>query len=194
MATSERCGGITAAGQPCRRPPTRGTSYCLAHDPDRRDEHAEVSRLGGVARHDPETLGLKAEVRELMMAMRSGEVSAGVGSVLLQAIRLLRELEADERLNDTGDRLIESIQALRASSPPDLSEPANDPPGGLPSWSDEAPEPHDPDAPDMEDYRRPDGTIDGDAYLADSRAHKAVPLSHLTIEQRRKRFASNRRA
>jgi len=47
----------------------------VAHDPDCRDEHAEVSR-------------------------------AGVGSVLLQAIRLLRERETDVKLNATVDKFV----------------------------------------------------------------------------------------
>jgi hypothetical protein len=93
--STRQCAGVKADGTLCRRPPSRDSDYCLSHDPERRDEHTEASRLGGVARHDPETLGLKAEVRELMTAMRNGDVSAGVGSVLLQAIRLLRELESD---------------------------------------------------------------------------------------------------
>jgi len=189
--TARTCKGETAAGRPCRRPPSRISDYCLAHDPDRRDEHAEVSRLGGVARHDPETLGLKAEVRELMTTMRSGEVSAGVGSVLLQAIRLLRELEADERLNDTGDALIESIQALRASGPPDLSEPAaNDGGGGNAGVVDmsEPDEPYNPDAPRFEDY---EGRAD--AYIRDKAAHDAIPLSHLSTAERRKRWQRNRK-
>ena len=190
--TARQCSGTTAAGQPCRRPPSRDSDYCLAHDPERKFEHAEVSRLGGVARHDPETLGLKTEVRELMTAMRNGDVSAGVGSVLLQAIRLLRELEADERLDRTGDALIESIQRLRDNPDvPDLSEPAaNDGAGGNAAVVDmsEPAEPDDPDAPRFEDYAGR-----GDAYLRDKAAHDAIPLSHLTIAQRRERFAGNRR-
>jgi len=195
------CKGETAAGRPCRRPPSRDSDYCLAHDPDRRDEHAEVSRLGGVVRHDPETLGLKAEVRELMTAMRSGDVSAGVGSVLLQAIRLLRELEAEENLDADSDALVESIRSMRESGHvPDMSEPSDVPandrgggslPNGVADLSE--PEPYDPEAPRFEDYRRPDGTADADAYLRDKAAHDAIPLSHLSIAERRKRWGSKGR-
>lgn len=131
-----------------------------------------------------------------MTAMRSGEVSAGVGSVLLQAIRLLRELEADEKLDASVDGFIESIRSMRESGDVlDLSEPANDGGGGISAPVDdlsEPAEPYDPDAPRMENYRRPDGTLGGEAYLRDSAAHKVVPLSHLTVAQRRERFAGNR--
>jgi hypothetical protein len=53
--------------------------------------------------------------------------------------------------------------------------------------------PDDSDAPRFEDYRRAEGTLDGQTYLRDRTAHHAVPLSHLTIAQRRERFAGNRR-
>ncbi len=174
-------------------PPFRDSNFCLAHDPECRAEQAEASQAGGVARHDPETLTLKAEVCELMTAMRDGDESAGVGSVLLQAIRLLRELEADDRLNAATDDFVESMRSMRESSDvPDLSEPANDGGGGMSAPVDDLSEPADPEAPRMEDYRRPDGMLDGEAYLQDSAAHKAVPLSHLTVAQRRERFAGNR--
>ncbi len=195
--TVRTCKGETEAGRPCRRSPSRNSNFCLAHDPARRDEHAKASRLGGMARHAPETLGLKAEVRELMTAMRSGEVSAGVGSVLLQAIRLLRELEAEEKLDASVDGFIESIRSMRESGDvPDLSEPsgpaANEPRGGIPDMSEPEP-PYGPNIPRMEDYGRSDGTLDAEACTHDGHAHEPTPLSQLTVSQRRKRFASGRR-
>ena len=63
----------------------------------------------------------------------------------------------------------------------------------MPDRADDPDAPHDPNAPTLEDFRRPDGTLDGDAYLRDAATHKAVPLSHLTIAQRRKRFAGRSR-
>lgn len=83
---------------------------------------------------------------------------------------------------------------MRESAPPDLSEQANGAGVDAPLWPVDTPElPEDPDAPKLEDYRPQNGTIDGEAFLADSRAHKTVPLSHLTTAQRRERFASGRR-
>jgi hypothetical protein len=81
---ARQCNGTAAAGKPCRRPSSKDRPYCLAHDPDRVEEHAEASQAGGVARHNSGVLSLKDEVRELMTALRKGDVSAGVGSVLLQ--------------------------------------------------------------------------------------------------------------
>ncbi len=77
--------------------------------------------MGDKARHDPAALSIKDEVRRTINDVRRGSVSPGAGSVMLQGYRLLRELEADERLNDSGDTLMESIQVLRASGVPDAS-------------------------------------------------------------------------
>lgn len=177
---ARQCSGMTAAGKPCRRPPSRDSDYCLAHDPERTDEHAAISSAGGVARHDPETLALKDEVREIMASMRAGAVSAGVGSVLLQAIRLLRELEADDR-QGADDGFIESIQALRASGGvPDLSESANAPPGGIDHIARTASEARERD----EDER---------AERAQREREGISPLAGLTLEERRERRAGNRR-
>jgi hypothetical protein len=110
---------------------------------------------------------------------------------------LIRELDAEDRQDASGEAFVESIQIMRASGIPDLSEPAvsaNIPPGGIPDMSEPEPdEPYDHDAPRYEDYTRPDGGHDAEAFLRDSRAHKAIPLSHLTVAERRERFAGNRR-
>jgi len=183
------CDGTTTEGRSCRRPASRGESFCAAHspDPERHAAHVEASVAGGLARQDEGATSLKAEVRELMEAMRGGAVSAGVGSVLLQGFRLLRELDAAARLESHTDTLVESIQTLRAGAPPDMSEPdtsaeGNIPPGGITA----APvdDPPDPLAPRWEDYNS------AEAFMRDSRAHKAVPLNHLTVAERRKRWQS----
>jgi hypothetical protein len=95
--------------------------------------------------------------------------------------------------------LTESIQRLRDNPDvPDLSEPtaksANDPPEGNTGVVDmsEDGDTYDLDAPGLEDYKRGNGSLDSEAYLHDSAAHNAIPLSDLTTAERRKRFASNR--
>jgi hypothetical protein len=111
---------------------------------------------------------------------------------MLTGYRLLREITAEEAKRDADnvpDTLMESIRSMReAGNVPDPSEPANGGGGNtVPADTLESDEPCDPDAPRLGDY------ADAAAYLADLRAHKAVPMSHLTIEQRRDRFASSRR-
>ena len=186
--SARQCEATTAAGQPCRRAPSRDSRYCLAHDPERADEHAEASRAGGIARHDPEVSAAKAEIRDVKAALWSGKLTPGAGSVLLQAIRLEREFDREDTRDASGDALIESIRALRDSNPPDLSEPApaaNIPPEGIGDMSEDT-EPYDPDAPRFEDYQ-------GRAheYIRDKAAHDAIPLSHLSTVERRQRWQRN---
>jgi len=183
------CDGTTTEGRSCRRPASRGESFCAAHspDPERHAAHIEASVAGGLARQDEGATSLKAEVRELMEAMRGRVVSAGVGSVLLQGFRLLRELDAAARLESHTDTLVESIQALRAAGPPDMSEPgANVPPrGAVEDTPADTLEEYDEDAPKWEDYAGR-----ADAFVRDSHAHRATPLGQLSVAERRKRWQS----
>jgi hypothetical protein len=183
------CKGTTAAGNPCRRHPSTDSEYCQAHDPAERDAFIASSTAGGHARHDPAVSSIKTEVRELMAAMRSGEVPAGVGAVMLQAYRLLREIDAEDRQHaeDYGaDGFVESIRVLRTDdSIPDLSEPAGNGDmgeGGITGNSPEYVE-DDPDAPRIEDYPGR-----ADEYIRDSAAYHAPPLTDLTPAQRRGRM------
>jgi hypothetical protein len=184
------CAGVKADGTQCRRPPSRDSDYCLSHDPARVAEHAEASRAGGIARHDPEVSAAKAEIRDVKAALWSGKLTPGAGSVLLQAIRLEREVDAEDSRDASGDALVVSIQRLRDDPEViDLSEPAaNDPHGGntgVVDMSEDSAE-DDPDAPRFEDYQ-------GRAheYIRDKAAHDAVPLSHLSTAERRKRWQRN---
>jgi len=123
--STRQCKGVKADGSACKRAPAVDGEYCLAHDPERKAEHAEASRLGGVARHDPEVSAAKAEIRDVKAALWSGKLTPGAGSVLLQAIRLEREVDAEDTRDATGDALVVSIQRLRDDPEVvDLSEPA----------------------------------------------------------------------
>jgi len=190
------CNATTTEGRSCRRPASRGESFCAAHspDPERHAAHAEASRAGGIARHTPEVSSIKAELRDIKAAIWSGRLSPGHATALLQALRLEREHDAAESkhaADNAPNALIQSIQSMRAANPPDLSEPgpANDSMGGAVETPPD-PEPYDPDAPCLEDYRRADGGLDAPSYIRDSHAHRATPLGQLSVAERRKRWQS----
>jgi hypothetical protein len=122
---ARQCEALTAAGQPCRRAPSRDSRYCLAHDPERRAEHLSASSKGGIVATHAELREIRDEIAQVIVDMRNGTLNAGVGAVILQALRLLRDVEAeDARAPDAHDFIL-SIQRLRDNPDvPDLSEPA----------------------------------------------------------------------
>ena len=128
------------------------------------------------ARKKADELGLDADLRE-------GKVTPGAASVLLQAVRLERDVTREDARESSGDAFIESIQILRASNPPDLSEDnvasANVLPGGIDDMSDE-------------DRR----ALEADEARDErSRRIRTAPIEELTLEERweRKRRQSGRR-
>ena len=182
---ARQCAGITAAGQPCRRPPSRDSDYCLAHatDSESREAHIDASRAGGIARHDPNVLDGKAsireELREIKAALWSRSITPGIATALLQTIRL----ESEQDRPDSADGFIESIHILRASGVPDLSETANDDTGGVSSYpvnTEDTPEwrAH---VAEMEDKD------------AERERIRTAPLDELTLAERRQRLTGNRR-
>jgi hypothetical protein len=188
---AESCKGVTAAGSSCRRPPTRGRGYCLSHDPERKDELATITSMGGKARHDPAVLSLKDEIRDLTYDVRRGRVSPGAGNVMLTGYRLLREITADEKreADDTPDTLVESIRSMRESGDvPELFEGGTDAPANDRGGAESSP----PDEPPPEISKLADGgTPDWDA-IDKRRAANVTSLSDLSTMERRKRFAGNR--
>lgn len=45
-----RCTATTKSGNPCRSFALAGGPYCIAHDPDKREEQLQASRAGGLAK------------------------------------------------------------------------------------------------------------------------------------------------
>lgn len=110
---ARQCRGVTAAGNTCRRPPSRDSSYCLAHDPTRTADHAAVSASGGKARWSENVEALKADVRLIMRRVDDGELDTDRARTLLAAHRILRDYEGDARQAAMLDDLHDEIQDLR---------------------------------------------------------------------------------
>jgi hypothetical protein len=116
-----KCSGITRAGTACKGIPIDGSDYCYAHHPDhaheRRRHGARGGKRGGRARPQTELALLKAEVRDVIAAVRSGDLDKGVGAVLGQLYNTLLKamsigLDVEERLELVGrmEALEEALQ------------------------------------------------------------------------------------
>src|SRR5215218_1026793 len=107
--SARQCLGTNSRGGPCGRAPSKGEDFCLAHSPTRREEHVEASRAGGIAVHDPAAKEARAEILDVKRALWNGTLTPGAGSVLLQAIRLGRDVEAEDRHAESRD-FVASVQ------------------------------------------------------------------------------------
>ncbi len=121
-----KCSGITQAGTACKGIPIEGTQWCYAHHPDRRDERrrhgARGGKRGGRGRPQTELADLKAEVRDVIEAVRTGELDKGVGAVLgqlynvlLKAVSVGLDVEERQELVARMEALEETLEANRRS-------------------------------------------------------------------------------
>lgn len=110
---ARQCAGTNKHGAACGRPPSRDSDFCMAHDERRKDEHAEIAASGGRARWSERVAAFQSEIRDLMREVRAGDLDTQRANLLLQAFRLLRELEADGRHAAELDDLADEIRQVR---------------------------------------------------------------------------------
>jgi hypothetical protein len=110
------CSGIRADGGRCKAQAMRNSQWCLNHDPSRaearRRRASKGGKRGGRGRPQTELAALKAEVRDVIEAVRTGELDKGVGAVLGQLYNVLLKavsvgLDVEER-----QELVQRMEAL----------------------------------------------------------------------------------
>ncbi len=111
-----KCSGITRAGTACKGTPIDGSQWCYVHHPDRTDERrrhgSRGGKRGGRGRPQTELAALKAEVRDVIEAVRTGELDKGVGAVLGQLYNVILKaisvgLDVEER-----QELVQRLEAI----------------------------------------------------------------------------------
>ena len=116
---SHRCVATTQSGEPCKKAPMEGENLCVMHHPDHADTRERISSLGGKAatRRSPASVeieGIKSDLRELAKDLREGEISPGIGTVIVQVYNaLLRSIEQDRKIREL-DELEARISELEA--------------------------------------------------------------------------------
>jgi hypothetical protein len=122
--TTRRCAATTAAGSPCRAWAGRGSAYCRCHDPDRREQHLELSAKGGRSSWrtriervatDSAVGGLLAYLTEIMAELRrpglepekvnrlrAAVYAASVAVRVVETAELAAELDRLRDLVDVG--------------------------------------------------------------------------------------------
>lgn len=97
----------------CNNAATGSHGGCYHHDPDYEDLRSARASSAAKAKGNSEIRKLKAEVRELIAELKSGEVDRNVGTALLQGYRVLHALiELERRIKET-DELAADIAKIR---------------------------------------------------------------------------------
>lgn len=102
-----RCLGTKRDNSPCTVTVEAPQNYCWWHDPEnaqaRKQAAAKGGRRAGRGRPQAELNQLKGEVREVIEAVRSGELDRSIGGVLFQGDNTL--LKAHAVALDVQERL-----------------------------------------------------------------------------------------
>jgi hypothetical protein len=115
-----QCTFIKSGGERCKGVPVRGSTLCAAHHPDYQAQRRAGARRGGKARGPGEIAGIKAEIKAVIEAVKTGELDRGAGAVVFQGYNtLLRGVEIGRRVRDQEEleaRLQILEQALESAA------------------------------------------------------------------------------
>ena len=110
------CAGIKADGGRCKAQAMRGSTWCIGHDPEqaeaRQRRASKGGRRGGRGRPSAELVGVKAEIGEVIEAVRSEALERSTGAVVFQGYNtLLKALDTERRIRET-DELARQVEEL----------------------------------------------------------------------------------
>lgn len=127
MAT--KCPSITAGGEPCKGRVLPGRTYCLSHDPERKDAQREAARRGGEARANARRAAkqwaaigdqvgaedIPAMLRACMLSVKAGTLepsqAQAIASLAKTSVSVANELQLEERI-----RALEEAAGLAPSN------------------------------------------------------------------------------
>ena len=110
------CAGIKADGGRCKAQAMRGSTWCIGHDPEqaeaRQRRASKGGRRGGRGRPSAELVGVKAEIWEVIEAVRSEALERSTGAVVFQGYNtLLKALDTERRIRE-ADELARQVEEL----------------------------------------------------------------------------------
>ena len=110
------CAGIKADGGRCKAQAMRGSTWCIGHDPEqaeaRQRRASKGGRRGGRGRPSAELVGVKAEIWEVIEAVRSEALERSTGAVVFQGYNtLLKAQDTERRIRET-DELARQVEEL----------------------------------------------------------------------------------
>lgn len=110
---SALCPATKRNGEPCSLLATDADGFCWAHAPRHAAKRKEIGAKGGRGRVGSELVGVKAEIRDVIEAVRSEALERSTGAVIFQGYNiLLKALDTERRIRET-DELTREIGELR---------------------------------------------------------------------------------
>jgi flagellar motility protein MotE (MotC chaperone) len=107
-----RCTAVKPNGERCTLPATGQHGLCWAHDPANRERRRRTASRGGRSKANREVAAIKADISDVIAAVRSQALDRAVGVALFQGFNtLLRALEQERRLRET-EELEERLASL----------------------------------------------------------------------------------
>jgi len=107
------CIGVKANGDLCRCVASRGSDYCTAHDPARKDARSRNASKAARSKPGREMKDLKAQLEDLSNDVLAATIEPKVGAVVNQILNTrVRVIEAERRWRETGE-LEAQVEELR---------------------------------------------------------------------------------
>jgi hypothetical protein len=110
------CAGIKADGGRCKAQATRGSTWCIGHDPEkveaRRRRASKGGKRGGRGRPSAELARLGARFEELADKVLTGEVERGVGAVVGQLLNGARACVRDGLAAREQEELVARLEEV----------------------------------------------------------------------------------
>ena len=109
-----RCPAITRSGEPCKGVVPPDATYCVAHDPARKEERRRSASKAGRSKPNRELQNIKSRLSELADQVLSGEVDRANAAVAGQLYNtVIRAVGVELKVREQMD-LIERIEELES--------------------------------------------------------------------------------
>ena len=113
VRTLPTCAGKKADGSPCERIVSGSSTYCYAHDPSRSSERSSNASRAAKSKLSSEIIAIRAEIREIMEAVKEGDIERGDAAVLLQGAGYLLKTISEARKQSEYDEIRDEMAGLR---------------------------------------------------------------------------------
>src|SRR5215210_7229938 len=109
-----QCIGVKPNGDLCKGIATRGSDYCPAHDPARKEARHRNAKKAARSKPSRELISIKARLATLAEDVLAGEVETGTGAVVSQILNvLLRAISVELKVKEQ-EQILERVEELEA--------------------------------------------------------------------------------